>query len=151
MCKESSKNNLVQQGASPHPVGSPVFGERRSGRAQRNPTTRPGSKDSLLLGFAALYPTYNRDLPTGCKFTPTGLGYFLMIPKHGAIMAAGVLNSLRAIEVSVFVVRAFAQLRATLAQHKEIARKIERSGWWEFQQAGYNPTQTYRNQLKSDL
>ena len=56
---------LVLQGASPHPVGSPVFGERRSGRAQRNPTKNHGSKDSLLLGFAALYPTYNRDLPAG--------------------------------------------------------------------------------------
>ena len=44
--------------------------------------------------------------------------------EHGAIMAASVLNSPRAIEVSVFVVRAFVQLRETLAQHKEIARKI---------------------------
>ncbi len=45
--------------------------------------------------------------------------------EHGAIMAASVLNSSRAIEVSVFVVRAFVQLRETLAQHKEIAHKIE--------------------------
>jgi len=40
-------------------------------------------------------------------------------------MAASVLNSTRAIEVSVFVVRAFVLLRETLAQHKEIAQKIE--------------------------
>jgi hypothetical protein len=44
--------------------------------------------------------------------------------EHGAIMAASVLNSPKAVEVSVFVVRAFVQLRETIAGHKELARKI---------------------------
>lgn len=44
--------------------------------------------------------------------------------EHGAIMAASVLNSPKAVEVSVFVVRAFVQLREVLAGHKEIAHKI---------------------------
>jgi len=44
--------------------------------------------------------------------------------EHGAIMAASVLNSPRAVEISVFVVRAFVQLRETLIEHREIARKI---------------------------
>ncbi len=44
--------------------------------------------------------------------------------EHGAIMAASVLNSPKAVEVSVFVVRAFVQLREVLAGHKEIAQKI---------------------------
>lgn len=48
----------------------------------------------------------------------------LVFTEHGAIMAASVLNSPKAVEVSVFVVRAFAQLRETIAAHKEIARKI---------------------------
>ena len=39
-------------------------------------------------------------------------------------MAANVLNSVRAIEVSVFVVRAFVQLRQTLAAHKDLAGKL---------------------------
>jgi hypothetical protein len=39
--------------------------------------------------------------------------------EHGVIMAASVLNSPKAIEVSVFVVRAFVQLRETIAGHKE--------------------------------
>jgi len=39
-------------------------------------------------------------------------------------MAASVLNSPKAIEISVFVVRAFVQLRETIAEHKELARKI---------------------------
>jgi len=45
--------------------------------------------------------------------------------EHGALMAANVLNSARAIEVSVFVVRAFVRLREVLATHKELAKKLE--------------------------
>jgi hypothetical protein len=45
--------------------------------------------------------------------------------EHGAIMAATVLNSDRAVEMSVFVVRAFVRVRATLAANKELAGKIE--------------------------
>jgi len=39
-------------------------------------------------------------------------------------MAATVLNSLRAIEVSLYVVRAFVQMRETLASHKELAGRL---------------------------
>jgi hypothetical protein len=39
--------------------------------------------------------------------------------EHGAIMAASVLNSSKAIEVSVFVVRAFVQLREAIAAAKD--------------------------------
>ena len=44
--------------------------------------------------------------------------------EHGAIMAASVLSSPHAIEVSVFIVRAFVKLRRTIAEHKELAAKI---------------------------
>jgi phage regulator Rha-like protein len=44
--------------------------------------------------------------------------------EHGAIMAASVLNSRRAIEVSVYVVRAFVKLREMLRTHKELAGKL---------------------------
>ena len=44
--------------------------------------------------------------------------------EHGAIMAANVLNSKQAVEMSVFVVRAFVKLRDTLATHKEPAEKL---------------------------
>lgn len=40
-------------------------------------------------------------------------------------MAASVLNSDRAIEVSVYVVRAFVKLREILRTHKELARKLD--------------------------
>ena len=45
--------------------------------------------------------------------------------EHGTIMAANLLNSPRAIEVSVFVVRAFVKLRELIATHKELAQKLE--------------------------
>jgi len=44
--------------------------------------------------------------------------------EHGAIMAAGVLNTSRAIEVSVFIVRAFVKVRQMVAGHKDLQRKI---------------------------
>ncbi|HUI05509.1 MAG TPA: ORF6N domain-containing protein [Verrucomicrobiae bacterium] len=44
--------------------------------------------------------------------------------EHGAIMAANVLNSPRAVDMSVFVVRAFVKMRATLTATREQARKL---------------------------
>ncbi len=44
--------------------------------------------------------------------------------EHGAIMAANVLNSPKAIEMSVFVVRAFIKMRETLANNKTLALKL---------------------------
>ena len=44
--------------------------------------------------------------------------------EHGAIMAASVLNTPRAIQVSVFVVRAFVKLREFIASHKELVHKF---------------------------
>ena len=45
--------------------------------------------------------------------------------EHGAIMAAAVLNSDRAVEMSVYVVRAFVQLRELLSSHKALAQKLD--------------------------
>jgi hypothetical protein len=45
--------------------------------------------------------------------------------EHGAIMAASVLNTKRAVEMSVFVVRAFVRLREMLATNRELAAKID--------------------------
>ena len=49
----------------------------------------------------------------------------LAFTEHGAVMAASVLNSGRAVQVSVYVVRAFIRLREALAAHKDLARKLE--------------------------
>lgn len=44
--------------------------------------------------------------------------------EHGAIMAASILNSPRAVEMSVYVVRAFVRLRELLASNTALARKL---------------------------
>jgi len=44
--------------------------------------------------------------------------------EHGAIMAASVLNSKRAVEMSVYVVRAFVQLRDLLSSQKVLAEQV---------------------------
>lgn len=44
--------------------------------------------------------------------------------EHGAIMAANILNSASAVQMSVFVVRAFIKMRATLTDTREFARKL---------------------------
>jgi len=48
----------------------------------------------------------------------------LAFSEHGALMAATVLNSSRAVEMSLYVVRAFVQLREVLATHKELATRL---------------------------
>ena len=45
--------------------------------------------------------------------------------EHGAIMAASVLNSERAVQMSIYVVRAFVQLREFMADHKVLAEKLD--------------------------
>jgi hypothetical protein len=45
--------------------------------------------------------------------------------EHGAIMAANVLNSVRAIEISVYVVRAFIQLRRATQASREISARLD--------------------------
>jgi len=44
--------------------------------------------------------------------------------EHGAIMAATVLNSKRAIEMSIFVVRAFVRMREALTANQQIVAKL---------------------------
>jgi hypothetical protein len=49
----------------------------------------------------------------------------LAFTEHGAIMAAMVLNSPQAVDMSVYVVRAFVKLREVLASNVDLARKLE--------------------------
>lgn len=75
-----------------------------------------------------LTPDEKQEVVTNCdhlqrlKFSP-------YLPKvfteHGTIMAASILNSPKAVEMSVFVVRAFVQLREWLQTHGELASRLE--------------------------
>lgn len=44
--------------------------------------------------------------------------------EHGAIMAANVLSSPRAVEMSIYVIRAFVKMRAALAGQADMARRL---------------------------
>ena len=61
----------------------------------------------------------SRDTHGGRRYTPYAF------TEHGAIMAATVLNSDRAVQMSVFVVRAFVRLREMLATNRRLAGKID--------------------------
>jgi len=52
------------------------------------------------------------------KYTPYAF------TEHGAIMAANVLTSPQATQMSVFVVRAFVKMRSTFSETRELARKL---------------------------
>ncbi len=45
--------------------------------------------------------------------------------EHGALMAASVLNTRRAVEVSVFVVRAFVRLRRAIANNPALSHRLD--------------------------
>ena len=45
--------------------------------------------------------------------------------EHGAIMAATILNTPQATQVSVFVVRAFVRLREMITANKELSKKLD--------------------------
>jgi hypothetical protein len=69
-----------------------------------------------------------REVVTNCDHL-RNLKYASALPwaftEHGALMAATVLNSPRAVEMSVFVIRAFVRLRAYVRGHAEIAKRLD--------------------------
>ena len=74
----------------------------------------PKEHEILRLQFAT-----SKDSHGGRRYPPYAF------TEHGAIMAATVLNSERAVEMSVFVVRAFVRLREMLSTNHELAAKID--------------------------
>jgi ORF6N domain len=75
----------------------------------------PAEWDSLRSQFVTLETGRGRHR----KYTP------LAFTEHGAIMAAAVLNSPRAVEMSVYVVRAFVRLRELVASSANLTRKLD--------------------------
>ena len=55
----------------------------------------------------------------GRRYLPTAF------TEHGSIMAASVLNSKRAIEMSIFVVRAFVKMREALLFNRQVVSKLD--------------------------
>ena len=69
------------------------------------------------------------EVVTICDYLPN-LKYSRKPPyaftEHGATMAASVLNSNRAIQISVYVVRVFVELRQLISKNKDLAEKMYR-------------------------
>jgi len=99
-----------------------VTTKRLNEQARRNAERFP--KDFLFQ----LTPEEKTEVVAKCdhlaklKFSPVPPYAFT---EHGAIMAASVLNSPRAVEVSVYVVRAFVRLREFAGTNKEIMAKLD--------------------------
>jgi hypothetical protein len=68
-----------------------------------------------FAGLRSQIATSNRG---GRRYLP------MAFTEHGAIMAASVLNSERAVEMSIFVVRAFVQLREALLRDNALADQL---------------------------
>ena len=67
-------------------------------------------------------------LKSQIAMSKTGRGGRRTLPyaftEHGALQAANILNSSRAVQMSVFVIRAFVMMRETLRAAPELARKL---------------------------
>jgi hypothetical protein len=70
----------------------------------------------------------NKSLTSQFAMSKKGRGGRRTLPyaftEHGAIMAANVLNSPRAVQMSVFVVRAFVKMREMLGDNRHLAEKL---------------------------
>ncbi len=69
---------------------------------------------SLRSQFAMLKPGRGRHR----KYLPHAF------TEHGALMAANLLKSPRAVEMSVYVIRAFVKMRSALARNQDMARRL---------------------------
>ena len=77
--------------------------------------------DGQILKVSPKTPLCRPSVCGGRRYLP------LAFTEHGTIMAASGLNSERAVQMSVYVVRALVQLRAALLDHKALADKLTRA------------------------
>lgn len=99
-----------------------VTTKRLNEQVKRNRDRFPEDFMFQLTGSEKSELVANCDHLTRLKFAKA-LPY--AFTEHGAIMAASVLNSKRAVEVSLFVVRAFVKLRRVLSEHHTLARRLD--------------------------
>jgi phage regulator Rha-like protein len=91
---------------------------------KRNPTRFPGD---FMFQLAA-----KEDESLRCQIGTSneGRGGRRNVPfaftAHGVAMLSSVLNSERAVQMSILIVRAFVKLREVSASHRELARKMKR-------------------------
>lgn len=99
-----------------------VTTKRLNEQVKRNRDRFPPDFMFQLTNDEKLEVVANCDHLARLKFSPV-LPY--AFTEHGAIMAANILNSPRAVQASIMVVRAFVRLRQMLASNAELARKLD--------------------------
>ncbi len=95
--------------------------KRLNEQVKRNRDRFPGDFIFQLTADEKSEVVANCDHLERLKYSPR-LPY--AFTEHGALMAAAVLNTPRAVDISVYVVRAFVRLRDILASNKKLAAKF---------------------------
>lgn len=98
-----------------------VSTKRLNEQVKRNGERFPADFAFQLTPLEKAEVVANCDRLRKLKFSPVLPRAFT---EHGAIMAANVLNSRRAVQMSVFVVRAFVKMRGTFADTRDLAKKL---------------------------
>ncbi len=79
--------------------------------------TKPEVKEFFCLRSQIVT---SKDRRGGTRYLP------FAFTEHGAVMAANILNSPSAVQMSVFVVRAFMRMREVLSGSKDLAKELAR-------------------------
>ena len=98
-----------------------VSTKRLNEQVKRNRTRFPERFMFQLTAAEKAEVVANCDHLRNLKFSPVLPNAFT---EHGAIMAATVLNTSRAIQISIYVVEAFVRLRELLSSNRELANKL---------------------------
>jgi hypothetical protein len=99
-----------------------VTTRRLKEQVRRNPDRFPSDFMFKLTEEEKSEVVANCDHLAKLKFSPY-LPY--AFTEHGALMLANVLNSSKAVQVSVQIIRTFIRLREILVTHKDLAQKLE--------------------------
>jgi len=91
-------------------------------QVKRNPARFPADLAFRLRAAEKEEVVTNCDHLRRLKYSPA---MPLVFTEHGALMAASVLSSPRAVEVGLFVVRAFVRMREVIGSHRELAKRLD--------------------------
>ncbi len=92
--------------------------EVRNSRRQAAASQTPSNRSQIVTGSLRSQIVTSKNGRGGRRYAPYAF------TEHGAIMAANVLNSPQATQMSVFVVRAFVKMRAVLGNTRELAQQL---------------------------
>jgi hypothetical protein len=99
-----------------------VTTKRLNEQVKRNRARFPGDFVFRLSASETAEVVANCDHLARLRYSPTTPFVFT---EHGALMASAVLHTPHAVDVSIFVVRAFVRMRESLGDHKALAKRLD--------------------------